>query len=167
MSFSVRYFCWFGFIIRRRTNTHTLVHRRINPRSWTAKNIMAVHTDYDLIFKFKLIMPIVYLNMILIAIAHIIIKLLFQSEYIHVKIHFWQKYSYFLLLRWSFHFPFPTLCGTPFTFPQFMTAKSSCPPASFGSPSNQLWKHQGEPSVQAPSAVQDPSFGCCLNHPWP
>ena len=82
MSFSVRYFCWFRFIIRRRTNTHTLVHRRINPRSWTAKNIMAVHTDYDLIFKFKLIMPIVYFkNMILIAIAHIIIKLLFQSEY--------------------------------------------------------------------------------------
>ena len=109
---------------------------------------MAVHTDYDLRFKFKLF---------------ILRTWFWLHQSIHVKNHFWQKYSYFLLLRWSFHFPFPTLCGTPFTFPQFMTAKSSCPPASFGSPSNQFWKHQGEPSVQAPSAVQDPSFGCCLN----
>ena len=81
---------------------------------------------------------------------------------LHVCIYVWQKYPNFWSSCKSFH---PQGRGP--AVGQFVTPKSSFLPNGdlwlFGSFGFQFWKHHGEPSVQAPSCLQDPSFGCCLN----
>ena len=88
-----------------------------------------------------------------------------------ICIYCWQKYPNLLPSCKSFHPPGRRAVGFLF-IPlskscQFVTPKSSFLPnlvnRLFGSFSFQFWKHQGDPSVQAPSCLQDPSFGCCLN----